>query len=148
MRHLIPIILSVVLITGCASAKPRSADSVKIIPQQTETEKPKEQSKSQETLPEAQQAEATQNTEPAASEVAPPSPEAVPEIQIEAQTEEAELKEGERIHKVDIFESLWSIAEKEYGDGSQWEQIYEANKDQIEDPKVIFPKQELIIPQE
>ncbi|MDD5686656.1 MAG: LysM peptidoglycan-binding domain-containing protein [Elusimicrobia bacterium] len=41
---------------------------------------------------------------------------------------------------------LWKIAEKFYGDGRKWKIIYEANKDKIQDPGKIYPKQELIIP--
>jgi len=43
---------------------------------------------------------------------------------------------------------LWRIAEYEdvYGDPWKWPSIYSANKDQIKDPDLIFPGQELIIP--
>lgn len=41
---------------------------------------------------------------------------------------------------------LWNIAKKFYGDGRKWTIIYEANKDEIADPKRIYPKQKLIIP--
>ncbi|MFA5779519.1 MAG: LysM peptidoglycan-binding domain-containing protein [Elusimicrobiota bacterium] len=41
---------------------------------------------------------------------------------------------------------LWKIAEKFYGDGRKWKIIYEANKDEIKDPRKIYPKQKLIIP--
>ena len=41
---------------------------------------------------------------------------------------------------------LWSIAKKVYGDPALWKKIYNANKEQISDPRVIFPKQVLVIP--
>ncbi|PIU83833.1 MAG: hypothetical protein COS68_01940 [Elusimicrobia bacterium CG06_land_8_20_14_3_00_38_11] len=41
---------------------------------------------------------------------------------------------------------LWKIAEKFYGDGRKWKIIYEANKNEIKDPRKIYPKQKLIIP--
>ncbi|HAX61323.1 MAG TPA: hypothetical protein DCX95_02010 [Elusimicrobia bacterium] len=41
---------------------------------------------------------------------------------------------------------LWKIAEKFYGDGRKWKIIYDANKDEIKDPRKIYPKQKLIIP--
>ncbi|MEW6041166.1 MAG: LysM peptidoglycan-binding domain-containing protein [Elusimicrobiota bacterium] len=41
---------------------------------------------------------------------------------------------------------LWNIAKKFYGDGSKWRIIYEANKDEIQNPGKIFPKQRLKIP--
>lgn len=43
-------------------------------------------------------------------------------------------------------DSLWSIAEEKYGDGSRWTEIYDANKDTLSDPDVIQPGQELKIP--
>ena len=58
--------------------------------------------------------------------------------------------EGDIIHKVWLWqeskECLWSLAEKYYGDPWLWKEIYLANKDQIDDPGKIYPKQELIIP--
>jgi nucleoid-associated protein YgaU len=43
-------------------------------------------------------------------------------------------------------DSLSKIARREYGDASKWPTIYEANKDVITDPDLIFPGQELQIP--
>lgn len=43
-------------------------------------------------------------------------------------------------------DSLWKIAERQYGDGSQWRRIYEANRDQISDPDLIHPGQTFTIP--
>jgi len=43
-------------------------------------------------------------------------------------------------------DSLWKIAERHYGDGSQWRRIYEANRDQIKDPDLIHPGQTFAIP--
>jgi LysM repeat protein len=43
-------------------------------------------------------------------------------------------------------DTLWAIAKKYYGDGSQYTKIYEANKDKISNPNLIYPGQELTIP--
>jgi len=43
-------------------------------------------------------------------------------------------------------DSLWKIAAKIYGDGNQWVRIYNANKDKIKHPALIYPLQLLIIP--
>ncbi len=58
--------------------------------------------------------------------------------------------DGQRYHEVvggDPWgDTLWDLAEKYYGDGSQWEKIYNANTDQIDDPSTIYPGQRLLIP--
>jgi LysM repeat protein len=43
-------------------------------------------------------------------------------------------------------DTLWGIAKTYYGDGSQYTKIYEANKDKISNPYLIYPGQELTIP--
>lgn len=41
---------------------------------------------------------------------------------------------------------LWKIASKFYGSGSQYTRIYNANKDKIKNPNLIYPGQVLTIP--
>ena len=43
-------------------------------------------------------------------------------------------------------DSLSKIAKREYGDGNAWNRIYEANRDIIKDPDLIYPGQHLKIP--
>ena len=43
-------------------------------------------------------------------------------------------------------DSLSKIARREYGDANKWRTIYEANKDLINDPDLIYPGQELKVP--
>lgn len=43
------------------------------------------------------------------------------------------VEESPRIYKVQSGDSLWVIAKHEYGDGSKWEKILEANKDKLKD---------------
>ena len=43
-------------------------------------------------------------------------------------------------------DSLSKIAKREYGDANKWPTIYEANKDLVKDPDLIYPGQELKIP--
>jgi nucleoid-associated protein YgaU len=45
-------------------------------------------------------------------------------------------------------DTLSAIAKREYGDAGKWKQIYEANREQIDDPDLIHPGQELRIPGE
>jgi nucleoid-associated protein YgaU len=44
-------------------------------------------------------------------------------------------------------DSLSKIAKEQYGDASKWRKIYEANRDLIKDPDLIYPGQSLRIPQ-
>lgn len=50
--------------------------------------------------------------------------------------------------KVMSGDCLWKIANSiaVYGNASKWPQIYEANKDQIKDPDLIYPNQVFVIP--
>lgn len=43
-------------------------------------------------------------------------------------------------------DSLSRIAKREYGDANAWTRIYEANRDIIKDPDLIYPGQTLKIP--
>jgi nucleoid-associated protein YgaU len=43
-------------------------------------------------------------------------------------------------------DNLSNIAKREYGDANKWRTIYEANKDLIKDPDLIYPGQQLKIP--
>ena len=43
-------------------------------------------------------------------------------------------------------DSLSKIAQREYGDANKWRTIYEANRDLIKDPDLIYPGQELKLP--
>lgn len=54
----------------------------------------------------------------------------------------------QRTYTVKPGDSLWKIAQRPdvYGNGSMWRKIYEANKNKIKDPDVIYPGQQLIIP--
>jgi nucleoid-associated protein YgaU len=42
--------------------------------------------------------------------------------------------------------TLWGIAEIEYGNGTKWTMIYNANRDKIKNPDLIYPGQVLRIP--
>jgi nucleoid-associated protein YgaU len=43
-------------------------------------------------------------------------------------------------------DSLSKIAKREYGDASKWHRIYDANRDIIKDPDLIYPGEELKVP--
>jgi hypothetical protein len=55
-----------------------------------------------------------------------------------------------KVQKVWIWQEtqdcLWNIAKENYGNPFLWPRIYEANREQIRNPNVIFPKQQIVIP--
>lgn len=53
---------------------------------------------------------------------------------------------ADRTYTVVSGDSLSKIAKRLYGDAKQWRKIYEANKDQIKDPDLIYPGQTFRIP--
>ena len=65
-------------------------------------------------------------------------------------TENAPKPTGEnKTHKVSSGDSLWAIAQKYYGDGSQYPKIKEANKDKytsLNNNNIIYSNWELVIP--
>jgi nucleoid-associated protein YgaU len=44
-------------------------------------------------------------------------------------------------------DTLSAIAQRFYGDGNQWPRLFEANRDRITNPNLIFPGQVLRVPQ-
>jgi nucleoid-associated protein YgaU len=53
---------------------------------------------------------------------------------------------GGRSYVVVKGDSLSKIALREYGDAKQWPRIFEANRDLIKDPNLIYPGQTLRLP--
>lgn len=63
------------------------------------------------------------------------------------QPQPAPAPAGPKTYVVQSGDSLWKIAAKFYGRGSQWPRIFEANRDKIDDPDLIHPGLELVIPE-
>ncbi len=51
-------------------------------------------------------------------------------------------------YEIQKGDSLWKIASAMYGDGNKYHQIFEANKEVIKDPDLIFPGQMIRIPRD
>ena len=56
------------------------------------------------------------------------------------------VSDREHTYTVVAGDTLSKIAKREYGDASKWHQIYEANKDTIKTPDLIYPGQTFKIP--
>jgi nucleoid-associated protein YgaU len=52
----------------------------------------------------------------------------------------------DEVYTVVAGDSLSKIAKRVYGDANQWRRIFEANRDQIQNPDLIRPGQKLKIP--
>jgi nucleoid-associated protein YgaU len=74
------------------------------------------------------------STAPAPSASAPPPP-SVPPVA------------AARTYVVVKGDSLSRIAKQQYGDANKWPKIYEANRNIIKDPNLIYPGQTLRIPE-
>ena len=56
------------------------------------------------------------------------------------------VTDRERTYTVVAGDTLSKIAKREYGDASAWHRIYEANKETIKNPDLIYPGQTFKIP--
>jgi nucleoid-associated protein YgaU len=52
-----------------------------------------------------------------------------------------------QVHEVRPGETLWAIAKITVGDPTLWPALYLANRDQIKDPALVYPGQQLAIPE-
>ena len=59
---------------------------------------------------------------------------------------EGESEAAVRTYTVVSGDTLWKIAEREYGNGANYMRIFEANTDVLEHPDRIFPGQKLVVP--
>lgn len=83
----------------------------------------------------------------------PPTPEAKPleegkYIQETQEKVESEVKVSTKEYVIQKGDTLWKIADKEYGKPYRWKYLYELNKDKIKNPNKLKAGQKLIIPVE
>ncbi len=52
----------------------------------------------------------------------------------------------DEFYTIEKGDTLWKIAEKNYGNGAQYQKIFEANREVIKDADKIFPGQKIRIP--
>ncbi|NBB96650.1 MAG: LysM peptidoglycan-binding domain-containing protein [Alphaproteobacteria bacterium] len=70
------------------------------------------------------------------------------EIPFERVTPElARDADGPRALIVQPGNTLWDMSEQKYGDGRRYMRIFDANRDQIRDPDLIYPGQVFVVPQ-
>lgn len=61
-------------------------------------------------------------------------------------TKRPDTRPKPKTYTVKAGDSLWKIAQRIYGNGNQWTKIYEANRDKIKNPDLIYPGQQFVIP--
>lgn len=61
-------------------------------------------------------------------------------------TQQVQSNTAKKYHTVKKGDTLWAIAKAYYGDGSQFNKIYEANKSTMSNPNVLRVGQSLLIP--
>lgn len=68
-----------------------------------------------------------------------------PTVSVE-QERETSMAPAAKTYTVQKGDSLWAIAAKYYGKGSEYTKIYKANGDKISNPNLIYPGQVLTLP--
>lgn len=90
--------------------------------------------------------EAAEEPETPEEPVAPVEPTPVEPTPVEPTPVEPTEEVAATTYVVVKGDSLWSIAKRLLGNGRLWQQIYDANKDIIKDPNMIYVGQVLVIP--
>ena len=72
--------------------------------------------------------------------------ESQPEVNPEPKPEVKPAQPAEGTYVVVAGDSLWAIAQKNYGTGTKWGVVYEANKDTVKNPGMIYIGQVLVLP--
>jgi len=75
-----------------------------------------------------------------------PEPAATPEPPPEPPLQAAVAAGATQTYTVQLGDTLWRVAERVYGNGSNYKAIFEANRETLETPDQIFPGQKLVIP--
>ena len=65
---------------------------------------------------------------------------------VRGSTETVPADGAARTYTVQSGDTLSEIAQRHYGRASAWHQVFEANRDQLDDPDLIRPGQELRLP--
>ena len=85
--------------------------------------------------------------EPAPAEVATAEPATAPDAPAVAQADPPATTPAPVTVTVQPGFTLWGIAQERYGDGILYVQVFEANKDKIKDPNLIYPGQVFSVPE-
>ena len=120
---------------GKARLEREESEQAILAEQARQAERKKAQTEKTQIKPETKQPAVQPAVQPAAQPAAQPAPLPTPKPQIEM-VDKYNVGEGE---------TLWTISAQPqvYGEGLLWPLLYQANRDQIKDPRQIFPGQTL-----
>ena len=51
-------------------------------------------------------------------------------------------------YQIQKGDTLWGIGKRTTGKGANWKDVYDVNKESIQDPNLIYPKQDLVLPKD
>ena len=68
------------------------------------------------------------------------------DVQSSSSTTAPRTYEQQKTYTVVSGDTPSKIAKREYGDAGKWQAIYQANRDKIKDPDLIYPGQVLTLP--
>src|SRR5919199_4947724 len=68
------------------------------------------------------------------------------DVQGSSSTTAPRTYEQQKTYTVVSGDTLSKIAKREYGDAEKWHAIYQANRDKIKNPDLIYPGQVLTLP--
>lgn len=69
------------------------------------------------------------------------------QLTVSAPEPEVEAAPRPVFYTVQRGDSLWKIASSHYGDGNKWNALFEANREVIKDPDLIYPGQQIRVPE-
>ncbi len=70
----------------------------------------------------------------------------VSEVKVDGVDAPAVEESEDAYYEIQSGDTLWAIASKHLGDGNRYPEIFEANREVIQDPDLIFPGQKIRIP--
>ena len=74
--------------------------------------------------------------------------EGVSEVKVDGVSAPAIEEAEDAYYEIQSGDTLWAIASKHLGDGNRYPEIFEANREVIQDPDLIFPGQKIRIPRD
>ena len=66
---------------------------------------------------------------------------------VKVREKESDSTQGKWGEVLKVIATLWAIAESRFGDGIRYVEVFEANRDRIKNPDLIYPGQVFRVPE-